>query len=682
MAVKQKNVVGPVAPPSPELRLPIILRVLQDIQERDGSSINIYSQIVMGLGTVGVPSDPAMYMKFIEDIKSVQNILMKSNDNKEVISVTLKALYNEISNPNKNPSPVMSIVLQVINPDLLPKAVKFILSSGYPDQGLERALHTLCTWLTKWTWTENLGPLVLAVMKGLEQEQFHEILVEVTLNTIEPLFRLIVLPASRRAVFPVVHHMLTRLQHSPQAFHKVLPHACNVINILAKDEASKPYLLQLVNLFLALLDHFPGYDELYEPIRVALNPYCLTVSYKKPLNCQSWRYNVSVPLPLRSHLGKVGLYNLGNTCYMNSVLQALYMTKTFRNNLLTHSCQVLPPLYTKLQVLFALLQHSKKVCLSPSDILMLLRPPGFVMGHQHDSSEFLGYLLDTLHEQEKSVAAGVVTQFNDEASGSQAVKSTVVEVSFGGTTVTVSHCEECGTKSERTDNFRDLQLSFPANLDGQSVQHLLDFYLQSEKLCGDNQYRCDVCDKLTDGERITKIVKSPTHLVLTLKHFRYDPTSHVRTKLLQRVNLDGRVCLAGNYYDLYAAVVHYGTSVDSGHYYTFAKDPTVGWYKFNDSAVTKCGEESLHLLKPPETPYILFYAREDLADEPNLPCEGLSMALRRVVSQDHAESDLGAVPQPVVTRDRNRQRRNDDDPPPPGCGGGGFNTPSGNMFVC
>lgn len=681
MAVKQKNVVGPVTP-SPELRLQIILRALQDIQARDGNEVSLYAQIVMALGTITVPSDPVPYMKFIEDIKSVQNILMKecANENKEVIFVTLKALYDEISNPNKNPSPVMSIVLQLISTEALPGAVNFILNSGYPDQNLERALHTLCTWLTKWTGTDNLGPLVLAFMRGLEQEHFYDILVDVTLSTIEPLFKLIILPSSRRCVFPVVHHMLTRVQHSPQAFHKIIGHVPMVINMLSKDEGSKPYLSQLVHLFAALMDHFSGYDELYEPLREALTPFCITNNYKKPLNCQSWSTTPTLTLPLRSSVGKVGLYNLGNTCYMNSVLQSLFMTKSFRNQVLLHNKATLPPLFTKLQILFALLQHSKKFCLSPNDILTLLRPPGFVLGHQHDSSEFLGYLLDTLHEQEKCTSGAGDSSLNVEGASSTEIHPTVVQESFGGKTVTVSHCEECGTKSEKVDNFRELQLSFPQTSDNQSVQNLLDYYLQPEKLCGDNQYRCDVCDRLTDGERITKIVSSPTHLILTLKHFRYDSTSQTRTKLLQRVNLDNRICLEGVFFDLYAAVVHYGSSVDSGHYYTFAKDST-GWYKFNDSSVTKATEESLHLLKPPETPYIVFYAREDLVEPENLPCVALSTALQTVVSKDHSESDLNE--KVGINRGNllNRQRKNDD-PPPPGCGGGGFTSPSSNMFVC
>lgn len=50
-------------------------------------------------------------------------------------------------------------------------------------------------------------------------------------------------------------------------------------------------------------------------------------------------------------------------------------------------------------------------------------------------------------------------------------------------------------------------------------------------------------------------------------------------------------------------------SMDSGHYYTFAasdSEPGV-WYKFNDSFVSKATINELNHMKPPNTPYILFY---------------------------------------------------------------------------
>ncbi|XP_060535122.1 ubiquitin carboxyl-terminal hydrolase 35 [Cylas formicarius] len=675
MAVKQK-VVGYVAP-STEARLQIILRVLQDTQLRDGNRNNKYAQIVMALGTVTVPNDPATYMKFIEDIKSVQSILVKECANMEVIFVTLKALYDEICNPTKSPSPVMSIVLQLIDLDSMPGAVKYIMNSGYPEKNLERALYTLCIWLTKWTWTENLGPLVLCYMKGLEAEHHYDILVEVTLATIEPLFKLLILPSSRKCVSPVIHYMLTRMQNNPQAFHKVIPYIPKLVEILEKEDTGRAYLQQLVSLFVALIDLFPGHEDLYEPLQRILHPYCVGIPYKKGINCQPWSDGVNISLSTRS-ISKVGLNNLGNTCYMNSILQALFMTKTFRNKILLNSRPMMP-LTSKLQILFALMQHSKRFAISPKDILLLLRPPGFVVGHQHDSSECLGYLLDTLHEQEKGVPASDIT-VADEKLDQPATTVTVVQQSFGGKTMTVSRCARCGTKSENVDNFRDLQLSIPNGDENQSVQNLLDYFLQPEKLCGDNQYRCDLCNCLTDGERITKIVEAPARLVLTLKHFRYDAASHTRTKLLQRVKLDNQICLDGAQFDLYAAVVHYGTSVDCGHYYTFAKDDAE-WYKFNDCSVTKTSEEDLHCLKPPETPYILFYNREDVTEPNNLPCGSLSPALQSILAKDHSELEQ-ETKRSSVNRTYARKQNRNDQPPPPGCGGGGSNSTAGNMFVC
>lgn len=260
----------------------------------------------------------------------------------------------------------------------------------------------------------------------------------------------------------------------------------------------------------------------------------------------------------------------------------------------------------------------------------------------------------------------------------QTSDATVVQRSFGGRAETIYRCSACSTESIRADNFRELQLSFPCDfIEGQSVQTLLDYFLKPEVLCGDNQYHCEKCNGLSDAVRVFRVIQSPARLILTLKQFRYDSTLQQRIKLLHRVQYNPIIKLNGLNYELYATVVHCGSSVDSGHYYTYAKDGS-NWYKFNDNFVTKSSTSELHNLNPPETPYILFYSRVDCVEPSQIQRAELPSFLENIIARDRDDFEAEKRkprPEHII------RRFSTDEDPPPGCGGEG-NIITADRFIC
>lgn len=400
--------------------------------------------------------------------------------------------------------------------------------------------------------------------------------------------------------------------------------------------------------------------------------------------------------------------------------------------------------------------HSHRQELNPRALLAAARPPDFVPGYQQDSSEFLGYLLEKLHEQEKqlinkrqrptatedqsllvklpsenpntmtieqnSIVSEARTTPQDTTLNETLLRPTLIQRMFDGKLFVTYQCGVCDSKSTNLDAIRSFELSFPESngiKTEYSVQKLLDFYCSSEKLIGDNQYYCDKCKQLCDGERSIRITKSPRNLILTLKHFRYDLHRHTRAKLMNQVQHNETISLRVTpeeghpfvvQYSLYAAVVHAGTSMDSGHYYTYAQDEPDCWYKFNDNYVTGCSVDELHALSSPNTPYILFYqmsapstdctmslciddemehnASANLAlvstdDVPDCQLPRLEELPPRLRDLVHIHNQTYKEEKRITTQKRFEvhpmNRDTDDDPPPNSCGSNSFNYP--NRFI-
>lgn len=242
-----------------------------------------------------------------------------------------------------------------------------------------------------------------------------------------------------------------------------------------------------------------------------------------------------------------------------------------------------------MQKLIAMMHHSLRGVAQPTTIMYATHPIYFTPGEQQDSSEFLGHLLNQLHDQEitpnyqedqhplltefsvapptpppaaaaqealealeppeavelaPAVAAAVEELLDapmvseEESSLSDEDFLTVTDRAFAGKVSTMYKCLTCGTTSRNDDSFRELQLSFPEHTSRRSlcsVQSLVDMYCSPESLDGENQYYCRHCQCLRDGERCIQMIQAPRNIILTLKQFNFEKQKQIRTKLMHKV---------------------------------------------------------------------------------------------------------------------------------------------------
>lgn len=405
------------------------------------------------------------------------------------------------------------------------------------------------------------------------------------------LFRSLQFPLVREPGLNIISHMLLSFQHSPEPFHKILPMAPKIVLLLKADksDASQRQLSKLVELFHVLMYLHAGFPELYDPlyeyIKEFPKPSPDVIKFK--LTESKWtahrdgQANVPRSYQQKAEMGKTGLFNLGNTCYMNSILQALYMCDSFRNGVLQHTPTEEQLLIVKLQYVFAFLSLSQRPAYAPVNFLAASRPAWFQAGFQQDCSEFLKYLLDQLHEQETShfatqkTTASPKSQKHNTSSHSNHTDTppvSLIRQNFGGKLTNTIKCLNCSQESTREEMFFDIPLAFPDyqsssqkllaggdnKMSSRSVNSpptvrptptvgtsepmnclhlndLLKHYLKPEKLVGDNKYYCERCQGLQEGERKIKIVETPEYLIVTLLRFSYDTKLQSRSKIFREV---------------------------------------------------------------------------------------------------------------------------------------------------
>ncbi|XP_018408491.1 PREDICTED: ubiquitin carboxyl-terminal hydrolase 38 [Nanorana parkeri] len=390
------------------------------------------------------------------------------------------------------PSVALASLVQHIPLQMITVLIRSLTTDpNVKDASMTQALCRMIDWLS-WPLAQHVETWVISLLKGLAAVQKFTILIDVTLLKIELVFNRLWFPLVRPGALAVLSHMLLSFQHSPEAFHMVVPHVVNLVQSFKSDglPSSLAFLVQFSELMHCMIYHYSGFPDLYEPILEALKdlPKPSEEKVKLILNQSAWTSQSNAlasclpRLSGKSETGKTGLINLGNTCYMNSVLQALFMATDFRRHVLSLNMNGCNSLMKKLQHLFAFLAHTQREAYAPQIFFEASRPPWFTPRSQQDCSEYLRFLLDRLHEEEKSfrvlsskpAADPMVTDgsVQSSASGETDVfpqvqnawwgceEKTLIEGMFGGKLQTSICCLNCRSTSQKMEAFTDLSLAF------------------------------------------------------------------------------------------------------------------------------------------------------------------------------------------------------------------------------
>ncbi|KAF8512245.1 hypothetical protein JB92DRAFT_3083359 [Gautieria morchelliformis] len=311
--------------------------------------------------------------------------------------------------------------------------------------------------------------------------------------------------------------------------------------------------------------------------------------------------------------GRRGLLNLGQTCYLNVVLQSFIHNPLLRNYFLsdTHNhklCKIRDCVCCEMDKLFAEIYSTNTAPYGPVSLLA---------STWRASSELSGYAQQDAHE----FFISALNQIHTNSRGSTNVScNCIIHSTFSGQLQSEVKCGRCNNITRTIDPLLDVSMELKgkgnAGVSENTLAACLRRYTHPEKL-GPNEYSCSKCG--TDSHEATKrlsLRKLPPVLCFQLKRFEHNSTDKsaarkidtpIRFPALLNM-LEFTTVIAGMpesdeagtgspgadrmsdpgpetmyEYDLFAVINHEG-QMNNGHYTNFARYCDE-WYRFDDDKV-------------------------------------------------------------------------------------------------
>ncbi|KAF7559826.1 hypothetical protein G7046_g4338 [Stylonectria norvegica] len=374
-----------------------------------------------------------------------------------------------------------------------------------------------------------------------------------------------------------------------------------------------------------------------------------------------------------------GLNNPQNWCYANSALQSLLASPEFGRELadskwmtnykvprmedekIDHPqlmARIISNLFHwmgtgKFKVMKAqtLMNYCKHLCIQ-GKLSQIFGGP-----QQHDAQEFMTFLFTQLHDETNTrrdregdpVQPDTKNQSVLQAAGAywrnhSEFSQSIIDRYWRGIELGTVECQECHTSTYQFNTMDFLPLTVNDGSGG-TLEETLDHYMAGNSL---EDFQCDHCCRKTIAMQSLSYARMPSLLCVGFRRFQYQPGNIQPRKSnapitwdfndmdLSRLFLKPKDCstgldgadqaFAGPFrYECYAVIVHAGSRIDNGHYYSYVRDPAsqdrFGWYCCNDSRVTKvrigCGgpkdvKEEVFKSGKDSVPYLVFFRRKGM----------------------------------------------------------------------
>ncbi|KAE8654536.1 Ubiquitin carboxyl-terminal hydrolase 22 [Hibiscus syriacus] len=369
-------------------------------------------------------------------------------------------------------------------------------------------------------------------------------------------------------------------------------------------------------------------------------------------------------------LGLRGLNNLGSTCFMNSVLQALLHAPPLRNYFLSdrhNSVQCRKRsgekvcLLCDIDALYSAMFSGDRTPYSPAHFLYSWwhHSSNLASYEEQDAHEFFISVLDVIHEKESKMLSSSKDDGDCQCIAHRAfyglLRSDVTCISCGFSSTTYDPCVDISLNLDMSNLSPSDVTNKPIKPDEKTVvstvSGCLNLFTRAEKLGSDQKLHCQNCQELRDSSKQLSIRRLPLVLCLHIKRvehslvrkmlrkidqylqfpFSLDMTPYLSSSITR--NKFGNRIFSFEYensdscaeYEIFSVIAHSGM-LESGHYVTYLRLKNQ-WYKCDDAWVSEVNEGIVRASQC----YMLFYvqkplfykANEDMRCVRTSPCRDL-----------------------------------------------------------